>query len=125
MMGGLGMKSKSALRQRLEAAVWERHCANHPLTEKWAAGKLSRNALMGWGIEQYHWISNIYRGALFKAANTPLEVQRLLLENYLEETDRTQAHPYMILRFAVANGADVHHVERSRRLPTTEARQNF
>ncbi len=81
------MKPKSALRERLEAAVMERHCANHPLTEKWAAGKLSRNALMGWGIEQYHWISNIYRGELFKAANTPLEVQRLLLENYLEETD--------------------------------------
>src|SRR6266487_3959591 len=55
------MKPKSVLRERLEAAVMERHCANHPLTEKWAAGKLSRNALMGWGIEQYHWISNIYR----------------------------------------------------------------
>ena len=81
------MEPKSALRERLEAAVMERHCANHPLTEKWAAGKLSRNALMGWGIEQYHWISNIYRGELFKAANTPLEVQPLLLENYLEETD--------------------------------------
>ena len=84
------MKPKSALRERLEAAVMERHCANHPLTEKWAAGKLSRNALMGWGIEQYHWISNIYRGELFKAANTPLEVQPLLLENYLEETDPTR-----------------------------------
>ena len=81
------MQTKSALRERLEAAVMERHCANHPLTEKWAAGKLSRNALMGWGIEQYHWISNIYRGELFKAANTPLAVQRLLLENYLEESD--------------------------------------
>ena len=67
------MTTKSALREKLEAAVLERHCANHPLTEKWAAGKLSRKAMAGWGIEQYHWISNIYRGELFKTANTPLE----------------------------------------------------
>ena len=33
------MTTKSALRERLEATVLERHCANHPLTEKWAAGK--------------------------------------------------------------------------------------
>ena len=119
------MKPKSTLRERLEAAVMERHCANHPLTEKWAAGKLSRNALMGWGIEQYHWISNIYRGELFKAANTPLEVQRLLLENYLEETDPTRPHLDIILRFAAANGADVQQVKRSRGLPTTEAWVTF
>ena len=53
------MTTKSALREKLEAAVLERHCANHPLTDKWAAGKLSRNAMAGWAIEQYHWISNI------------------------------------------------------------------
>jgi pyrroloquinoline-quinone synthase len=119
------MKPTSALRERLEAAVMERHCANHPLTEKWAAGKLSRNALMGWGIEQYHWISNIYRGELFKAANTPLEVQRLLLENYLEETDPARPHLDIILRFAAANGADIGQVKRGRGLPTTEAWVTF
>src|SRR4029450_14000629 len=107
------MTGKRALRERLEAAVMERHCVNHPLTEKWAEGKLSRNALMGWGIEQYHWISNIYRGELFKAANTPLAVQRLLLENYLEESDPARPHLDIILRFAAANRA--HRAQGQRR----------
>ncbi len=115
------MKPKSALRERLEAAVMERHCASHPLTEKWAAGKLSRNAMMGWGIEQYHWISNIYKGELYKAANTPLKVQHLLLENYMEETNPERPHLDIILRFAAANGADIEGVKQGRGLPTTEA----
>ena len=33
------MTKKSALRERLEAAVLERHCAHHPMTDKWVAGK--------------------------------------------------------------------------------------
>ena len=28
-------ETQKALRERLEAAVMEHHCANHPLTEKW------------------------------------------------------------------------------------------
>ena len=115
------METKSSLRERLEAAVMERHCANHPLTEKWAAGQISKNAMMGWGIEQYHWISNIYKGELYKAANTPLEAQHLLLSNYLEEVDPERPHLDIILRFAAANGADIEEIKRGRGLPTTEA----
>ena len=115
------MADTGSLRERLEAAVLERHCANHPLTEKWAAGKLSRNAMAGWAIEQYHWISNIYRGELYKAANTPLAVQRLLLGNYLEESDPDRPHLDIILRFATANGGDAEAAKRGRGLPTTEA----
>ena len=115
------METKSALRERLEAAVMERHCANHPLTEKWAAGQVSKNAMMGWGIEQYHWISNIYKGELYKAANTPLEAQHLLLSNYLDEVDPERPHLDIILRFAAANGADIEKVKKGRGLPTTEA----
>jgi pyrroloquinoline quinone (PQQ) biosynthesis protein C len=115
------METKSSLRERLEAAVMERHCANHPLTEKWAAGQISKNAMMGWGIEQYHWISNIYKGELYKAANTPLEAQHLLLSNYLEEVDPERPHLDIILRFAAANGADIEEVKKGRGLPTTEA----
>ena len=115
------METESSLRERLEAAVMERHCANHPLTEKWAAGQISKNAMMGWGIEQYHWISNIYKGELYKAANTPLEAQHLLLSNYLDEVDPERPHLDIILRFAAANGADIEKVKKSRGLPTTEA----
>src|SRR5438045_1138024 len=37
------MAIATSFRQELEAAVMERHCANHPMTEKWARGELSRN----------------------------------------------------------------------------------
>ena len=37
-----------SFRKRLEEAVLERHCANHPMTEKWARGELSNRCLMGW-----------------------------------------------------------------------------
>src|ERR1044071_8444768 len=112
------MATKSALREKLEAAVLERHCANHPLTQKWAEGKISRNAMAGWAIEQYHWISNIYRGELFKAANALSESQKLLLGKYLEEVDPERPHLDIILMFADANGANVDEIKSGRGLPT-------
>ena len=62
-------------RERLQAAVMERHCVNHPLTEKWAEGKLSRNAMMGWAIEHWHWVSKMPQAAFYicaKARKIPL-----------------------------------------------------
>ena len=48
-----------SFRDELEAAVLERHCANHPMTEKWARGELGRNPMMGWAVEHWHWISRM------------------------------------------------------------------
>ncbi len=45
------MSGTANFRKALEDAVLERHCANHPMTEKWAAGELSRNCLMGIAVE--------------------------------------------------------------------------
>ncbi len=42
---------KSDFRLALEAAVDERHCADHPMWDKLAAGELGRNACMGWAVE--------------------------------------------------------------------------
>ena len=48
------MSESGNFRKALEDAVSERHCANHPMTEKWAAGRLGRgdgahrSALNGW-----------------------------------------------------------------------------
>ena len=58
--------TKSELRLALEAAVDERHCADHPLWEELAAGRLKRAACMGWAIEHYHWISNMLTEATFQ-----------------------------------------------------------
>ena len=46
------MTTKSAFRQAMEAAVDERHCADHPMTEAWAKGEIGKNCLTGWAVEQ-------------------------------------------------------------------------
>ena len=108
-------------RDDLKAAILERHCANHPMTEKWARGELGRNALMGWGVEHWHWTSNIHDAAFLRCAYAPRDVQNVLLANWREETDPQRPHVNIVLRFAAANGADVDEVKHGRGLPTTEA----
>lgn len=108
-------------RQEIEAAILERHCADHPMTEKWAQGELGRHALMGWAVEHYHWISNIYGGQFHTMAEAPRDVVVAMLENWREETDPQRPHLDIVLKFAAANGADAAAVKRGRGLPTTEA----
>jgi pyrroloquinoline-quinone synthase len=108
-------------RDELRAAILERHCANHPMTDKWARGELSRNALMGWGVEHWHWVSNIHDATFYRCVGAPRDVQNILLENWGEETDAKRPHLDIVLRFAGANGADVEQVKKGRGLPTTEA----
>ena len=115
------MTAVSTFRQELENAVLERHCAHHPMTQKWARGELGRDALMGWGIEHYHWISNIRPSTFYKLAKAPADVREALLENLREEEAPERPHLPIVLRFAEANGADLEEVKRGRGLPTTEA----
>src|SRR5713226_7304615 len=108
-------------REELQAAILERHCANHPMTEKWARGELSRNALMGWGIEHWQWVSRIKPATFYRCANAPRDVVFAMLDNWNEETDPARDHLDIVLRFAAANGADIDAVKAGRGLPTTEA----
>lgn len=111
----------STFRDELKAAILQRHCANHPMTDKWAHGELSRNALMGWGIEHWHWVSNVHDATFYRCAHAPRDVKMALLENWGEETDPKRPHLDIVLRFAAANGADIEQVKKGRGLPTTEA----
>jgi pyrroloquinoline-quinone synthase len=115
------MTTTRTLREDLEAAILERHCAHHPMTQKWAAGELSTTAMMGWGIEHYHWVSNVWPTFFYTMATAPNDVRRVLTENYAEENDPDRPHLPIVLRFAEANGANVQEVLRGRGLPTTEA----
>ena len=75
---------KSSFRLALEAAVEERHCADHPMWDMLAAGDLGKNACMGWAVEHYHWISNMLTEATFQiCAKAPSDV----IELELEQTD--------------------------------------
>ena len=115
------MTAIRTFRRELEEAVLERHCAHHPMTQQWARGELSRNALMGWAVEHYHWVSNTAPATFYKLAEAPPDVRAAILRNYLEERDPRNPHVDIVLRFAAANGADVDAVKRGRGLPTTEA----
>src|SRR5262250_1781184 len=97
----------SSFTEQLQAAVMERHCANHPLTEKWVEGKLSRNAMMGWAIEHWHWVSKMPQAAFYICAKAPKDVIAAELENLHEETDEARPHLEIVLRFGKANGADI------------------
>ena len=115
------MATKSDFRRELESAGLERHCAHHPMTEKWAKGELGRNACMGWAVEHWHWISNMLNQATFNiCAKAPADVIQAELENFGEETDPDNPHLDIVLRFAEANGADIAAVKAGRGLPTTE-----
>jgi pyrroloquinoline-quinone synthase len=115
------MTAVSTFRKELEDAVLERHCAHHPMTQKWAAGELSRNCLMGWGVEHYHWISSLQPATFYTMATAPAAARQAIFDNYLEENDPERPHLPIVLRFAEANGADIPAVLRGRGLPTTEA----
>jgi len=115
------MAAKSQFRHALEDAVLERHCANHPMTELWAQGELSRNALKGWAVEHYHWVSHMPTPNFYICAHAPKDVINLQVANYGEETDEERPHLDIVLRFAEFNGADIDRVKKGRGLPTTRA----
>ena len=115
------MSEATSFRRALESAVLDRHCADHPMTEKWARGELGRNALMGWAVEHYHWISNLLAGSAERLAIAPTDVQESESENWREENDPARPHMDIVLRFAEANGANLEEVRAGRGLPTTEA----
>jgi len=91
------------------------------MTEKWAKGELSRNALMGWAVEHWHWVSHISPASFYVCAKAPADVVQMQLENYREENDEAEPHLEFVLRFARANGANIDHIRAGRGLPTTEA----
>ena len=122
---GPAVIKKSAFREDLENAVLRRHCANHPMTEKWVRGELGRNALMGWAYEHYHWISNLFPVYWEIAARAPHDVVAIEVENYRDETAEDRNHLDIVLRFAAANGADPEKVKRDRGLPSTESWVRF
>ena len=114
------MSAVSTFREELENAVNDRHCAKHPMSQKWAAGELSRHCLMGIAVEGYHWVSNVYPAFFLIAAKAPKDVVEMEIGNFQEETDPANPHPELFLRFAGAAGADVAAVRNGRGLPSTE-----
>ena len=112
-------------RKRLEEAVNERHCANHPMTEKWAVGKLSKNCMMGWATEQWHWVSKMNTPTFYICKDAPEEVIHAEIDNFHEEMDPNHSHLNIMLNFAKANGGAPTKIKKSSGLPTTQSWVRF
>ena len=112
-------------RKRLEEAVNERHCANHPMTEKWAEGKLSKNCMMGWATEQWHWVSKMNTPTFYICKDAPDDVIHAEIDNFHEEMDPNHSHLNIMLNFAKANGGAPTKIKKSVGLPTTQSWVRF
>ena len=112
-------------RKRLEEAVNERHCANHPMTDKWADGKLSKNCMMGWATEQWHWVSKMNTPTFYICKDAPDEVIHAEIDNFHEEMDPNHSHLNIMLNFAKANGGAPTKIKKSVGLPTTQSWVRF
>lgn len=111
----------SSFHRELEKAVLERHCANHPMTEKWAKGELGRDAMMGWGVEHRHWVTKMKATNFTICSKAPDDAIASELENFRDENDPDRPHKSIVLRFAEASGADLDEVRAGRGLPTTRS----
>src|SRR4051812_9274652 len=120
-MEEVSMAVATSFRDEIKAAIRERHCAAHPMTDKWTRGELSRNTLMGWAVEHYHWTANITEGFFYRCAKAPAHAQYRMLQTWFDEHDPKRPHLPIVLRFAAANGANLDEVRAGRGLPTTES----
>ena len=115
------MASGEAFKKELQAAVDERHQANHPLVAKIAAGEAKREAITGAITEHWHWLSNVLPEAFFNiCSRAPQEVIDMEVENLEEETDPENPHLDLVIRFAEACGVPREQLDKGRGLPTTE-----
>ncbi len=115
------MSGVSAFRKDLIAAVEDRHCSKHPLSQKWSRAEISKRCLQGLATEGYHWVSNLYPAFFHIASKAPPDVINMEIENYAEEMDPVKPHPPLFLRFVEACGGSAEAVKRGRGLPTTES----
>ena len=115
-----------AFRDELQAAVDERHQANHQLIEKWANTGVKDETVTGVICEHWYWINKLVPAAMFLiCANAPPDVIDLEMENIDEEINPDNPHVDLIVRFAEACGVSREQLKAGRGLPTTETWLNW
>jgi pyrroloquinoline-quinone synthase len=99
----------------------ERHkMLNHPFYQTWTMGKLTREALVEYAKQYYHFVQAFPTLVSATHANTPhLAVRQELLENLIEEERGAGNHPGLWVKFAQSLGVSEDEAARTELLPET------
>ncbi len=70
----------------LQETLRQRHPQPHPVRQLLLSGRLTKEQLQGWALNQFHEFRNIHRffGVRYQKCPVP-ELRRMLLENMVEE----------------------------------------
>ena len=107
-------------RQQLDTIIDQHKMLNHPFYETWNMGKLSREALVEYSKQYYHFVQAFPTLLSATHANTPhLSVRQELLENLIEEERGEGNHPGLWMKFAESLGVTEREATTAELLPET------
>ncbi|HZS00309.1 MAG TPA: iron-containing redox enzyme family protein [Chloroflexota bacterium] len=116
----------TSFRNEMVDLVRRRHCVNHPLTEAWASGKLTREQLGLWAVEHYHYTSDLWRFIGRILANCDVAAGRAVeLDNMADEENPEDVHNDQLTDFIAACGLDPQRAIQADPLPTTKALRDW
>ncbi|MDP8927418.1 MAG: iron-containing redox enzyme family protein [Actinomycetota bacterium] len=106
-----------------ECRFWNRELFAQPFWEKLLGGEASREAVLGWGVEFYHYVeaANEHMAMSVASSRPRGRVTRLLAEHYVEEYD----HARYFLKGLEESGLDAGAVIDAPPLPATRGLINF
>lgn len=109
-----------SFRQQLDAVIEQHKMLDHPFYQTWNMGKLSREALVEYSKQYYHFVQAFPTLLSATHANTPLlSVRQELLENLIEEERGEGNHPGLWMKFAASLGVTEQDASSAELLPET------
>lgn len=105
----------------IDAILKEKSLLKHPFYKMWSDGKLSMDALRGYANEYYR-LEAAFPGFLLEARkhNTDKADDKVIMDNYEEETARGKTHADMWLDFAEGLGMNREGVKEWKPLGSTK-----
>src|SRR5581483_3887796 len=112
----------TSFRNEMVDLVRRRHCVNHPLTEAWASGKLTREQLGLWAVEHYHYTRDLWRFIGRPLPNCAVAAGPAVeLDNMADAAHPPAVHNDQLTDFSAARGRDPQRASQADPLPTTKA----
>ena len=111
----------SALLDKIDAAIAEKHLSKHPFYQDWQVGKLSRESLQLYATQYYRHVEAFPKHLRVLAARTEGRIRDVILENLAEEENPSRPHPKLWRDFAAALGVNEDEISAYPSLPGTQA----